>query len=113
MNSHGHEEMMTVRCSPGWMLAHGPFEVNTVQREAILEEVLPPASPPDATAVPQAHVARPATRPTTEKMMASMRALRKQRATFDEAEMALKEIVSDNSRGSLMADVQSTASPLI
>jgi hypothetical protein len=99
MNSHAQDEMAIVRCVPASMLPRGPIEVNLVEQESTPEKARPPASP-------QTDVAQPAARLTTDEMMASMRALRQQRATCDEAESVLDEIVNDDSPGSLMADLQ-------
>jgi hypothetical protein len=99
MNSHRQDEMAIVRCAPVSVLARRPIEVKLGDREPTAEQARPPAPP-------QAEVAQPVARLTTDQMMASMRALRQQRATCDEAESVLDEIINDDAPGSLMADLQ-------
>ena len=104
MKLHG-QEMVTVKCSPVSVLVRRPIEVVAMHPAPIVDKVLPLATKSDSEDVRQAVSAQPAARPTTSEMMASMKALREQRATCDEAEIVLDQIVSDDSPRSLSAHI--------
>jgi hypothetical protein len=92
MKMNGDDAVVAVKCSPVKVLARRPIEV--VAEDGSPEIV--------ARQTPQQRAARP----TVQQMMAAMRALLQQRAMCDEAEMVLRQIVSDNSPGSLSAHIR-------
>lgn len=95
------DRIVQLTSSPRWMFVHEPIEVVAFETEGRSSVDPTPQRVEGAVASTELLPSRP----TRADMMASFRAMQKQRDALEEHEIVLGKIISDESPGSVVADM--------